>query len=145
MARLKDFRSDTRAISDGAWIRVNEALYDDLEINTRGYTDDFVDAQAQRLARAAERVNGDLNRIPNAVRREINAALLRDFLVLDVRNLQDDDGNPVSRDQFLDMLSDPAYFRLSRACFEAAGRVTTQSVAQVEAAAGNSQPASPGI
>lgn len=145
MAKLSDFRSDTRAIQDGAWVRVNEAIYDDLDIRTRGYTDDFVDAQTARLTRAAEPYGGDRDRIPNAIRRTINANLLREFLVLDVRNLADDDGKPLTQEAFLLLLDNPAYHRLSRACFEAAGRVTTQSAAQVEAAVGNSAPASPGI
>jgi hypothetical protein len=51
---------------------------------------------------------------------------------------------PVTQEAFLSMLDDPAYFRLSRACFEAAGRVTTQSGNQVKAAVGNSGPDSVG-
>jgi len=144
MAKLSDFRSDTKAIQDGAWIRVNEALYDDLEIQTRGYTDEFVDAQTLRLARAAEPFNNDLTRIPNAVRRTINGDLLREFLVLGVRNLADDDGEPVTRDDFLAMLGDPAYYKLARACFDAAGRVTSKAAEQVKAAMGNSAPVSSG-
>lgn len=138
MAKLSDFRSNTRAIADGAWIRVNEALYDDLEILTRGYTDDFVDAQTLRLQRAAEPYGGDQTRIPNALRRTLNAGLLREFLVIGVRNLVDDNGVEITRDAFLAMLDDPAYFRLNRACFEAAARVTTQTGEQAKAAEGNS-------
>jgi hypothetical protein len=137
MARLSEFRVDSRAIADGAWVRVDDALYGDLEILTRGFTDEFVDAQTARLARAANAYNNDQTRIPNAERRKINASLLRDFLVLDVRNLTDDDGHAVACDAFHAMLDDPAYFRLARACFEAAGRVSTQSEAQLRAAQGN--------
>jgi hypothetical protein len=138
MARLQDFRSDTRAIADGAWIRVDEAMYDDLEILTRGFTDAFVDAQNRRLAKAAQPFNGDQTRIPNAVRRAINAGLLKDYLVLGVRNLLDEHDQPVTLEAFLEMLGDPAYARLARACFEAAGQVSVKSAEQLEAAAGNS-------
>jgi hypothetical protein len=141
MAKLSAFRSNTKAIKDGAWVRVNEALYDDLEIQTRGYTDEFVDAQTMRLIRAAEPFNGDQTRIPNAVRRAVNAGLLREFLILDVRNLADDDDQPVTRESFLTMLDDPTYKVLARACFEAASRVSNQSAEQVKAAAGNSESA----
>lgn len=141
MAKLSAFRADTRAIQDGAWIRVNEALYDDVEILTRGYTDDFVDTQQLRLIRAAEPFNGDITRIPNAVRRTLNAKLAKEFLVLGVRNLLDDDDVPVELDRFLQMLDDPAYNRLARACFDAASRVTNQSSEQIKAAVGNSEPA----
>ncbi|HJZ22049.1 MAG TPA: hypothetical protein VJ226_13890 [Bradyrhizobium sp.] len=145
MAKLSAFRADTKAIQDGVWLRVNDALYDDLEIQTRGYTDEFVDAQTLRLARAAESLNGDTTRIPNAVRRLINGELIRDFLVLGVRNLADDDGQPVTIAAFKQMLTDPAYYKLSRACFDAAARVTTKSADQVVAAMGNLEPASNGI
>lgn len=144
MAKLSAFRADTAAIQDGAWIRVNEAFYDDLEIQTRGYTDAFVDAQTLRLIRAAEPFGGDQTRIPNAERRDLNAGLLREFLVLGVRNLLDDDGQPVELAGFLEMLDKPAYQRLARACFEAASRVSTQSARQIVNAVGNSATASAG-
>jgi hypothetical protein len=137
MAKLQDFRSDTRAIADGAWVRVDEAMYDDLEIMTRGFTDGFVDAQNRRLAKAAQPFNGDQGRIPNAIRRAINAGLLKDFLVLDVRNLLDEHEQPVTCDAFVEMLADPAYARLARACFEAAGKVTVLNAEQIEHASGN--------
>jgi hypothetical protein len=138
MARLSEFRVDSRAIADGAWVRVDEALYGDLDILTRGFTDDFIDAQTARLARAATPYGGNQEKIPNAERRKINASLLRDFLVLDVRNLLDDADQPVSVQAFHGMLDDPAYYRLARACFEAAGRVSSQSEDQLRHALGNS-------
>lgn len=144
MATLKNFRKDTRAINDGAWVRVNEAIYDDLEILTRGFTDEFVDAQNRRMAYAAERYNGDRGQIPNAVQRDINAALAREFLVLDVRNLTDDDGTPLGLDAFLATLNDPAYLDLARACFDAASQVSRRAALQLKAAVGNSGPGSPG-
>jgi hypothetical protein len=137
MAKLSAFRSDTRAINDGAWIRVDDAAYGDLDIMSRGYTDEFVDAQNARLMKAAEPFLGDRDRIPNSVRREINAGLLRDFLVIDVRNLEGDDGKPVSVEQFHDMLEQPEYAKLQRACWLAAGRITTRAAEQAKAAAGN--------
>jgi hypothetical protein len=138
MARLQDFRSDTRAIADGAWVRVDEAMYDDLEILTRGFTDAFVDAQNRRLAKAAQPFSGEQTRIPNAVRRAINAGLLKDHLVLGVRNLLDEHDQPVTLEAFVEMLADPAYGRLARACFDAAGQVSVKSAEQLEHAAGNS-------
>jgi hypothetical protein len=137
MVSLSEFRSDTRAINDGVWIRVNEASYGDLEIKSRGFTDDFVDAQNTRLGKAAEAYNGDRTRLPNSELRKINASLLEDFLVLDVRNLTDGD-QVVPVAVFHTMLYDPAFNRLSRACWEAASRVTTRSEAQIKAASGNS-------
>jgi hypothetical protein len=144
MAKLSMFTSDTRAINDGTWIRVNEALYGDLDILTRGHTDEFIDAQNARLRQAAQPYNNDPDRVPNAVRRDLNASLLRDYLVLDVRNLVDDDDAPVSKDQFIAMLDQPDYSKLARACWDAAARVTALSKEQLDAAKGNSaKPSTP--
>ncbi len=136
--RLSEFRVDTHALNDGIWIRVSEATYGDLEILSRGFTDEFIDAQGATLTRAAERYGGERTRIPNSDMRILNADLLRRYLVIDVRNLTDDNGEPVSIAEFHQMLSDQAYGRLARACWEAAGRVSTQSLSQLDAASGNS-------
>lgn len=135
--KLSDFRTDSRAIADGTWLRVGPA-YGDLEILTRGFTDEFTDAQTARLARAAEPYNGDVTRIPNAERRLINAGLLADFLVLDVRNLVGDDGQAVTREAFGELLGEAQYGRLMRACWEAAAKVSALTAVQLEAAMGNS-------
>lgn len=139
MAKLSDFRSNSRAIQDGAWVRVNEAVYGDLEILTRGFTDEFIDAQNAALDKAAERFDKDRSRIGNAELRAINAGLLREHLVLDVRNLSDDDDQPVSIDKFHEMLADAEFAKLSRACWEAANKVSNMSKKQLDAAMGNSQ------
>lgn len=144
MAKLSDFTSDTKAISDGVWLRVNEAVYGDLEILSRGYTDEFVDAQNARLRRAADPYGGDRTQIPNAIWRTVNASLCRDILVLGVRNLKDDDGNEVTLDAFYDMLDHPKYQKLARAAMDAAARVTTASGEQLKVMTGNSIGASSG-
>lgn len=141
MAKLADFKVDTRAINDGSWERVDEARYGDLEIRSRGFTDQFVDMQAKMLRKAAEPYGGNQEDIPNDVRRMINADLCRGVLVLDVRNLTDDDGHAVTIEAFHTMLDDPAYARLLRACFDAAAKVSTRSEAMAKAIAGNSPPA----
>jgi hypothetical protein len=138
VAVLRDFRTDTRAIRDGTWVRVNEALYGDLEILTRGFTDEFVDANKARTRHAAARYGGDPERIPNSEMRDLNAGLLREYLVLDVRNLLDDDGEVVKIAEFHGLLGDPAYGQLARACWDAAGRVSTMSAAQLEESVKNS-------
>lgn len=135
MAKLKDFRTDTQAINDGVWIKVG-AEFDDLEILTRGFTDQFFDAQEARLERAAQAYGGDRAKIPNAERRTVNASLLEDFLVLDVRNL-DDEGKPVSKEDFYSMLYTPQYGMLARACWSSAGKVSSMSAEKLKVALGN--------
>lgn len=139
MAKLSDFRSNSKAISDGVWIRVNEALFGPMEVLTRGFDDRFIDAQNSRIKRAAGKYANDRDRIPNAEHREINAALLCEFLVLDVRGLDDDEGKPIEIKEFYRLLFDEDYSALTRACWEAAQRVTSMSKEQLDAALGNSR------
>ncbi len=138
MAKLSSLLSDTKSIDEGMWQPVNPAFYDDLEIFTRGFTDDFVDAQAARLRKL--RLDNDIiegDPLPNAMQRELNAGLLRDLLVLDVRNLEGDDGIQVSVEDFKAMLDKPNAGRLVRACWEAASRVSSRTTKSTAAALGN--------
>lgn len=138
MAKLASFLTDNRAINEGQWIRVSEALYDDLEIFTRGFTDAFVDANAARTRKARLELQiGEAEPLPNALAREINASLIRDFLVLDVRNLTDDKDQPVDVQTFHAMLGQPNAARLARACWDAAAKVGQRLTAKVEADVGN--------
>lgn len=139
MTNLSEFQSDMRAIQDGVWVRVNEA-YGDLEIQVRGFTDEFHDRRTAMTIAAAEPYNGEREKIPNAETRKINATLMEQFLIIGVRNLTDKDNNPVTVEQFHKLLFQPDYGRLSRMCWEAASRVSARSIAQVEAAAKNSGP-----
>lgn len=137
MLTLADLKTDSAAIADGDWVKIDK--FPGLKIKSRGYTDKFVDAQAQRLRKAAERYRGDVSAIPNAVRRKINAGLLRDFLVLDVEGLHHDreKKNPVTIDEFKELLGNPDYRELMSACWEAAALVTTKASEHAEEAEGN--------
>jgi len=135
MAQLKDFRTDSKAINDGVWIRVGPE-FGDIEILTRGFTDRFIDAQEALLTRAAQPYGNNRDNIPNAERRSINASLLEDYLVIDVRNLLDGE-RTVSVKDFHSMLYEPSYQQLMRACFNSAGRVSTLSEERLRAVLGN--------
>jgi hypothetical protein len=137
MANLLEFQSDMKSIIDGIWVRVNEA-YGDLEIQVRGFTDAFHDARTARTIAAAEPYNGDEKKIPNAEQRRINASLMEEFLIIGVRNLNDKDGQPVPLETFHKLLYQNDYGKLSRMCWEVAGRVSARSMKQVEDAVKNS-------
>lgn len=139
MAKLSDFRSDSKAISDGLWVLVDEVMFDDIEILSRGYTDEFIDAQNAMIRKWARRYNGDKERITNAEYRDINATLMREYLVIDVRGLNNDDDKPVTVTEFHEMLFKNEYTKLARAVWEAAGRVTMRTDSQRLAAEGNSR------
>lgn len=137
MATLADLKTDSAAINDGEWKKIDK--YPGLEIKSRGYTDQFIDAQSRRLRKVAEKYRGDVTAIPNAVRRQLNAELLCEFLVLDVRGLFHDKEKkrPVSLEEFKGLLPNPDYRELMAACWEAAGLVTTEAGKQAEDAEGN--------
>lgn len=139
MAKLKSLLTDIVAINDGMWVTVNPALYDDLQIKTRGFTDQFVDAQQARFLKAKTDLNlREVDPLPNAVGRKINARLAQDFLVLDVRGLEDEDGQTVGVEPFKKMLENENASRLVRAVFEAAGRVSSKTMESQVIEVGNS-------
>ncbi|AHJ69335.1 hypothetical protein [Granulibacter bethesdensis] len=137
MAFLEDLTVDAEAIEAGAWVRVDPRQFDDLEIRTRGFTDAFTDAQAAALDRLAVKYNGRAQ-IPNADQRILNAQLLRDYLILDVRNLNHRDGTPVSLNDFLDLLAKREGVKLASACWIAVGKVTSASRDDLADMEGNS-------
>jgi hypothetical protein len=136
MAKLSAFKTDSKAIHEGEWIRVGEE-YDDLDIRTRGFTDAYFDAQAAKQRKAAVGFGGDVSKLPSALRRQINIECLLAHVVLDVRNLQHDDGRNVTFEEFKEMLRDPDYGELLSACFKAASMVGQRRAADLEDAAGN--------
>lgn len=140
MAKLSKFRTNSRAIQEGEWIVLGDE-YDDLEILTRGFTDAYFDAQAAKQRRAAVSLGGDVNKLPSAVRRAINVECLIQHVVLDVRNLTDDNGNTITAEQFHTLLKDPDYAELVVGCYSAASRVGQRRKAELEDAVGNSEPA----
>jgi hypothetical protein len=90
-----------------------------------------------RTQHLAESYGNDATKIPNAEQRRLNASLMEDFLIIGVRNLHGDNGEPVSLEDFHALLYQPDYNRLSRVCWEAVSRVSSRSIAQIEAAAKN--------
>ena len=135
MAKLSSFKRDSKAITEGEWVRVGDE-YDDLEIHTRGITDAYTNAQAARQRKAAIGFGGDVEKLPIEIRRQINTDLLIKHVLIDVRNLEDN-GNPVTFEQFCDMLRDPDYTELVGACFKAALMVGQRRGADLEEAVGN--------
>ena len=136
MAKLSTLKQDHAAITEGEWIRVGDE-YDDLEILTRGITDLYLDAQAAKQRRAAVGFGGDVDRLPVAIRRKINVDCLIAHVVLDVRNLTDDAGQPINFTQFKELLHDRDYTPLVSACFLAASQVGRRTAADLEEASGN--------
>lgn len=130
MAKLKTFKRVMP--KDGEWVRVGDE-YDDLEIQTRGFTDEYTDMRNARLRRLSmQRHSGDATKITTAENRELTIDCLEEKCLLGVRNLVDDAGQPVSLAMFLGMLRDPDYAELYTAALVACANVGRARTADVE-------------
>ncbi len=137
MAKLSIFKINSNAVRDGEWVRVGEE-FDDLEIQTRGFTDQFNDVRAAKLRRAAQLGHsGDVARLPAADFREINIDCIADLCLQDVRNLVDEAGNKVGFADFCALLRHPDYPKLYEAVLRAIGQVGIIRAQSVQAAVGN--------
>jgi len=142
MAKLSRFRTDSRAIDEGEWITLDE--WDGIRILTRGWNDDYADAQARQQRQAALGFGGNTDRLPSAMKRKINIECLIRHVLRDVDNLTDDDGRKVDFAEFADLLRNPDYADLVLACFAAASQVGQRRSFDIEEAAGPLAPSSPG-
>lgn len=124
MAKLKNFRRDlAKALDTGEWIRVGDE-YDDMEILTRGFTDEYTDmrnAVGRRLA--IQRYRGDSTKITNAENRNLTVDCLAEKCLLNVRNLVGDDDQPVTLPAFVEMMRNPEYSDLFNAAIAACANV----------------------
>jgi hypothetical protein len=137
MAKLTAYKSDLKKMNEGTWVELPDD-FGDIQILTRGFTDAYMDARQARMRRAATKFGGDLNRIPQAEVRAILAELLVQHCVLGVRNLEDQDGNPVPFDLFCELIQEEAYKDLYGACLAAANIVSNEREADLAEAKKNS-------
>lgn len=143
MAKLTNFRSDSKARNEGEWRSPGEE-FEDLEVRVRGLSyDKYQDALAARQRKAAQSLGGDVSKLPAAIARRIVIDCLNDFIVLDVRNLEDASG-PVDVERFKVLLQNPDYDQLVSGVIRAAAQVGQQKPEDLLAALGNSVSASGG-
>lgn len=139
MVDISRFRTDSRAIMMGEWVLVDEVEYGDLEIRTRGFTDEYFDAQSRRQRAEAKRLGVVVENLPSGMKRKINVDCICEFMVLDVRNLtiKAEGDRPILIEEFYDYLRNPDFPELIVACFRAAGKVGQSRDVDVEEAVGN--------
>jgi hypothetical protein len=135
MAKLSKFTINSKALLDGEWVSPGEE-YDDLMLYLRGFTDAYADARNTRMRKVAMAFGGREDRIPTERSRDILVDCLDKFVVLDVKNLQHDDGKDVTRDEFIGLLRTPAGAELLVATINAASRVGRVAAEAVDDAAG---------
>lgn len=122
MVKLLKLRRDAQRINDGEWVRPGEE-FEDLELKIRGYTFEFTDARAERFRAAARKYGGDINKVKGKESHAIVVSTIKDYLLLDVRGVVDQDGTEIGIEKFKELLGDMNWQMLVRACIEAAGQV----------------------
>lgn len=139
MTNILSLLQNGEAITHGAWIK--PAGFGDLEIRTRGVTDEYVDFQNKTIGEARQAAGGILT--TTAARNlEINAWVQCCFL--DVRGLTHGDPTeadptpkPVTADEFVGYLRTVDGQPLWMACRAATAAVAASKVAQEAAITGN--------
>ncbi|MBP7339092.1 hypothetical protein [Niveispirillum sp.] len=139
MAKIGKARRDTARIKEGEWRRLflDSDPEKDGKILTKGYTDAYRDAVADRVRLAAEIYNGDRSKMPVSASRHIDIDMHCTHLFLDVSNVQGDDGKDLTFTQFCDVLRDPDYLELWHLAQAATASVGRRAEADRESAEKN--------
>lgn len=139
MPRLTATRRNTAALSAGVWVEFDEPEYEGAAIQTRGYTDAYVDARNHGIRALLRRHRAtDAADLPNAEVRALTIECLITHTLVDVRGFTNDDDTPTTIAQFRDTLRDqPANLALYVAVVGATARAGEIRTAEVEEAAGN--------
>lgn len=140
MVSLSAFRQNSTAIKQGDWVSPGEE-FGDLEIRTRGFVDAYFDAKAALERSAARRLGVEVFALPAAEQRAITVECVRRHLVIDVRNLTHDVGDragqPVTIEEFREMLGHPDLQDLTMGTLKAAAKVGQSRKADLDEAVGN--------
>lgn len=109
MAVLGRYQADTKKINEGDWVTLTDYAEGDLDVKVKGFTDAYSDARTAKFRSLAQKkYGGDLTKITNGETRQIVADLLARHCIVDVRNLFDQDGQPVGVDTFKAVITDDA-------------------------------------
>lgn len=134
MESLDHLLIDETVSSAGRWVQPDPDL--PLRIKTKGLTDEYFDAQARMQRAAAKGFNGDTERLPNAMKREINAKCLLKHSLVDVENCVIG-GKSLSIDEFGDLIQTERGKKLLGLAFTAAALAQEAQKAEHEEAVGN--------
>lgn len=139
MPRLTATRRNTAALNAGVWVEFDEPEYEGAAIQTRGYTDAYVDARNHGIRALLRRHRvTDTADLPNAEVRALAIECLIAHTLVDVRGFTNDDDSATTIAQFRDTLRDqPANLALYVAVIGATARAGEIRTAEVEEAAGN--------
>ena len=135
MRKISAFKKNPAVQAEGVWKRPDAG--EDLEIKSRGFTDEYTDAQAAKQRQAAKGFGGDTEKLPAALKRKINVECLIKHSLVDVRGLEDDAGKSVKFDAFCEMLRSGDYPALVSAAFMAAALASDERESDLKEALGN--------
>ena len=149
MAKLKEFQRDTAALEGGVWINPDPD-FSDIQLLVRGrdaaYYDKYTVAIREVVRRAKRdgtlQSNQGLNDLPPSTRDSIENEVMLQHYVLDVRNLEDDDG-PVKIAEFRKMAITEQFRPLLSMAQTAFFKATERRAADREEVLGNSKPSRP--
>lgn len=131
---LDDLLIDEDAFSEGRWIQPDPDR--PLKIKTKAIGDDFYDAQARRQRSAAKGFGGDVNKLPAAMTRTINANCLIEFCLVDVKNCVIG-GRGHSFEEFCELIREKRGQKLLGLAFTAANMAAEARTDELEEAEGN--------
>ena len=149
MAKLKAFQRDTASLEDGVWINPDPE-FSDIELRVKGrdaaYYDKYTIAIREVVRRAKRdgtlQSNQGLNDLPPSTRDSIENEVMLQHYVLDVRNLEDDEG-PVTIADFRKMAITEQFRPLLSMAQTAFLMATERRAADREEVLGNSKPSRP--
>lgn len=137
MAKLSTFRIDSKAKESGEWQSLGEE-FGGIEVLIRGIVDEYSNAISAKMRAAAKPYNGDGRKIPAEVSTRITIEVVCDKLLLGVRGVEGEDGEPMTLDAFKRHMADPDFVDVVNAVVAAAYRVGIVRKDTMQAAAGNS-------
>lgn len=136
--KVGSFRRDAKAMRDGEWVSPGPE-FGEVEILTRAMLPAYFDAVNAKTAREARRVGGEA-KIGQAFRNKVIVDCLIEHCLMDIRGLENDDGSPVSFEQFCDMIQQEEFSELATMALQATNQVGRSRDDELADALGNLQP-----
>lgn len=145
MAKLSAFTRNSAAVSDGSPIIVGPEG-NTFTLVTRGYTNEYADRLWELRRAAAIRLNSNLmpnqtpvspDFLPPSEEDACVAQAIAEKCLLDVRDLNNPDGSPVTLADYCSLMKDRANRPLLALAMQAAGAVGRATKDQLEAAEKN--------
>lgn len=131
---LDDLLMDESVFTEGRRVRPDPDR--DLIIKTKPLGDEYADMQARLQRKAAQGFGGDVDKLPTAIKRQINAKCLIKCALMDVENCVIG-GQELSFEQFCELIQEERGRKLLGLAFVAANMATEAEAEEAKEAEGN--------